>query len=269
MYPTTHIWSDATWNPVAGCSAVSTGCNSCYAAKLAATQQTAHRIPIYLGTTNWVRGKPVFNAKMTALEPGHESWVWPLTWPGARYPLLGTGKPSLIFVGDMCDLFHENRPTEIIDRVISTIAWSPHIGQLLTKRPERMAKYFTQEWSPTKLRQLQAHFWLGFSAERQKELDLRWPPMRDLADSDWTVFVSAAPLLGPIMLPQDLLVLGKRAWVICSGEQATKARFMQPAWARALRDQCLANGVAFFMRAMTGKDPIPRDLLIRQFPNVD
>jgi protein gp37 len=154
MYPTSHIWSDATWNPVAGCSAISTGCNLCYAARLAGTQQTAHQIPIHLGTTDWVRGKPVFNAKMTALEAGHDRWTWPLDWPGAPDPLLGKGKPSLIFVCDMCDLFHENRPTEIIDRVISTIAWSPHIGQLLTKRPERMAKYANDpaRWGPNQWR---------------------------------------------------------------------------------------------------------------------
>jgi protein gp37 len=166
----------------------------------------------------------------------------------------------------MCDLFHENRPTQIIDRVVTTIAWSSHIGQLLTKRPERIAKYFTQERSLDNLRQLQAHLWLGFSAERQKEFDERWSHMRVLANSGWLVFVSVAPMLGPITLPQDFLALGKRAWIIVSGEQATNARFMQPAWARSLRDQCLENGVAFFMRAMTGRAPIPRDLFIRQFP---
>jgi protein gp37 len=178
---------------------------------------------------------------------------------------LGEGKPSLIFVCDMCDLFHENRPIAIIDRVVSTVAWSRHIGQLLTKRPELMAKYFAQI-SPDYLQQWQQHLWLGFSAERQKEFGQRWPHMRALADNGWTVFVSVAPMLGPITPPQDFLALGKRAWVICSGEQGKGARIMKPDWARALRDQCLENGVPFFMRAMTGKAPIPRDLLIRQFP---
>jgi protein gp37 len=210
-----------------------------------------------------VRGKPVFNGKMTAAAPGHDSWTWPLTWPGASRPLLGKGKPSLIFVCDMCDLFHENRPTAVIDRVVLTVAESPHIGQLLTKRVELMAKYFTElEYRPA----WQRHLWLGFSAERQKEFDERWPHMRALADSGWTVFVSVAPMLGPLILPQDFRALGKRAWVICSGEQGSGARFMKPEWARSLRDQCLESGVPFFMRAMTGKAPIPRDLFIRQFP---
>ena len=266
MYPTTHVWSDATWNPIGGCSAVSPGCRLCYAAQLAATQQTAHLVPIHLGTTDWVRDKPVFNGKMTKLIPGHEGWVWPITWPGARHPLLGNGRPSLIFVGDMCDLFHEHRPTEIIHRVVTTITWSSHIGQLLTKRSERMAKYFAQEWSLDTLRQLQAHLWLGFSAERQRELDERWAHMRRLANDGWTIFASVAPMFGPITLPPDFRSLGKRTWVICSGEQGSGARFMKPEWARSLRDQCLGSGVPFFMRAMTGKAPIPRKLFIRQFP---
>jgi protein gp37 len=178
MYPTPHIWSDATWNPVGGCSAISTGCKNCYAAQLAGTQQTAHRISIYLRTTDWVRGKPVFNGTMTAAEAGHDVLVWPLVWPGARQPLLGKGKPSLIFVCDMCDLFHENRPVAIIDRVVITVAESPHIGQLLTKRPELMAKYFSAlPYRPM----WQRHLWLGFSAERHRSLTragricVRWP----------------------------------------------------------------------------------------------
>jgi protein gp37 len=122
VYPTAHIWSDATWNPVGGCSPVSPGCRNCYASQLAGTRETALRVPLHLDTTDWVRGKPVFNGRLTALEPGHDSWTWPLTWPGARPRLLGEGQPSLIFVGDMADLFHERRPTAIIDRAVSTVA---------------------------------------------------------------------------------------------------------------------------------------------------
>jgi protein gp37 len=244
---------------------VSPGCKNCYAAQLAGTQQTAHLIPIHLKTTDWIRGKPVFNGTLTALALGHKNWVWPITWPGARHPLLGKGKPSLIFVGDMSDLFHEGRPIEIIDRVIGPIALSPHTGQLLTKRSDVMARYFAVRSAST-LRSWRTHLWLGFSAERQMEFDQRWADMRDLANSGWTVFVSVAPMLGPITLPQDFLAHGNRTWVICSGEQGPGARWMDPAWARALRDQCVKSGVAFFMRAMTGKAPIPRDLLIRQFP---
>jgi protein gp37 len=238
--------------------AVSPGCANCYAARLAATQQTARRIPIHLGTTNWVRGNPAFNGKSTALAPGHSDWTWPITWPGAKHPLLGKGKPSLIFVVDMGDLFHEARPIEIIDRVVVTITVSKHIGQFLTKRAERMATYFAAR--------RRSKDWLGFSAERQLEFDQRWPPMRELADAGWTVFASIAPMLGPVVPPPDFLAHGDRVWVICSGEQAHDARYMHPAWVRALRDQCVEAGVPFFMRAMTNKELIPPDLYIRQFP---
>jgi protein gp37 len=245
---------------------VSPGCKNCYAARLAGTQQTAHRIVIHLGVTDWVRGKAVFNGKLTALTPGHESWVWPLIWPGARNPLLGKGRPSLIFVGDMSDLFHERRPTAIIDRVITTIALSPHIGQLLTKRSDVMAQYFSAERSPNTLRRGRAHLWLGFSAERQEEFDVRWAHLRNLADAGWTIFACVAPMLGPVRLPADFLAHGDRFQVICSGEQGVCARWMDPNWARALRDQCAEYGTAFFMRKMSGTQPIPHDLLIRQFP---
>src|SRR5688572_19197549 len=98
-------WWDDTWNPVGGCKPVSPGCKNCYAANLAPTQQTARRVPLYEGLANWVRGRPAFNGKLSALPPGHPGWTWPLTWSGAKRPLLGDGAPSLIFVGDMTDLF--------------------------------------------------------------------------------------------------------------------------------------------------------------------
>jgi protein gp37 len=135
-------WTDATWNPVGGCFPVSPGCRNCYAQKLAGTQQAAHRIALYDGVTDWVRGRPVFNGRLTVAEPAHQLWRWPLRWPGAKHPVLGNGRPSLIFVADMADLFHEKRPTSIIDEVVSTMAAARHLAQFLTKRPEVMARYF-------------------------------------------------------------------------------------------------------------------------------
>jgi protein gp37 len=259
-------WWDASWNPVGGCSPASAGCRNCYAAQLSATQQTAHQIPIHLGTTDWRNGKPHFNGHLTALESGHGGWTWPLTWPGAKVPLLGAGQPSLIFVGDMSDLFHEHRPTAIIDKAVSTITLSNHIGQLLTKRVDVMAAYFAAERSIRTLLRWQRRLWLGFSAERQQEFDERWLSMRKLAERGWTVFVSVAPMLAPVRLPPDFLAFGSRVWVICSGEQGRGARYMDPAWARALRDQCAAAGVPIFMLQMSGRKPIPQDLFLHQFP---
>ena len=92
--------------------------------------------------------------------------------------------------------------------------------------------------------------------------------MRDLAASGWTVFVSIAPMLERVTLPADFLAYGKRIWAICSGEESTGAgaRFMDPAWAGCVRDQCAGSGVAYFTLQMSGLKPIPPDLRIKQFP---
>jgi protein gp37 len=136
----------------------------------------------------------------------------------------------------MCDLFHEHRPTAIIDDVVGTIAASPHIGQLLTKRADVMAEYFT---APRLDRRAswREKFWLGFSAERQEEFDARWAHMRKLAETGWTVFVSVAPMLAPVVLPPDFLAHGRRAWAICSGEQGPDAAI----WTRLGREQSAIN----------------------------
>jgi protein gp37 len=199
------------------------------------------------------------------LPPEHREWTKPLRWSGAKDPLLGPGQPSLIFVADMGEVFHERRPATQIDQVVGTIAASRHIGQLLTRRPRYMAKYFLAP-DVDRRASWRGKFWLGFSAERQKEFDKRWPHMRPLAERGWTVFASLAPLLAPVTLPDDFLRHGKRIWVICSGEQGKHARYMNPDWARAVRDQCVAARVPFFLLQMSGQKPIPHDLYIRKFP---
>jgi protein gp37 len=263
--PKAPAWWDASWNPIGGCLAVSPGCKNCYAADLSARHWN---FPLYAHTTDYVRGKPVFNGTLTVLPAAHRGWLWPLLWRGAKDPppLLGPGQPSLIFVADMSDLFHERRPTKIIDQVVSAIAASPHIGLLLTKRPIVMAQYFTAP-DVDRRASWRARFWLGFSAERQQQFDERWPVMRELAKRHWTLFVSVAPMLGPVALPRDLLAYGNHIWIICGGEQGSNVRFTDPAWARALRDQCATAGVPFFMLQMGGKEQIPHDLFVRQFPS--
>jgi protein gp37 len=270
-----YDWWDKSWNPVGGCEPVSPGCKNCYAAVQAATlhqEATASRqvVPLYAATVDRVKGgRYVFNGRLTAFKPGHKGWTWPLRWPGERHPLLGPGKPSLIFVGDMTDIFYESRSNSYIDRALGTIALSEHIGMLLTKRPTKMAEYFAAaRLSMSAFSRWQKHLWLGFSAERQTEFDLRWPPMRTLAASGWTVFVSIAPMLGPVTLPPDFLALGARGWVIVSGEQGRhdRCRDMEPDWARAVWHQCAAAGLPFFCKQMARRAPIPLDLYVRQFP---
>jgi protein gp37 len=263
----TDPWWDETWNPVGGCKPVSPGCSNCYAAQLAGTY--THIDWLHEGVTARRGTKRIFNGRLTVAPAGHPTWTWPLKWRGAQHPVLGHGKPSLIFVGDMSDLFHENRQSKIIDRVCATISLSEHIGLLLTKRTARTKDYFLAQDQDT-LRRWQKKLWLGFSAERQLEFDTRWTDMRKLARAGWNIFVSVAPLLGPVTLPPDFLALGDRVWVIVAGEQGPHAdcRDMDPDWARAIRDQCKALGIAFFFKQMARKEPIPPDLLIgRQFPS--
>ena len=264
-------WWDATWNPVGGCLAVSPGCTNCYAAQVAGTKTWpyARSARVHDGVTVTKGRRRIFNGKLTAAPDGHHLWTWPLRWPGAKHPKLGPGKPSLIFVGDMSDVFHEGRPNEIIGRVCATIALAEHIGLLVTKRTELMAKFFTAQ-SPRTVRLWQPKLLLGFSAERQREFDERWSDMCALVEAGWIVLVSIAPMLGPVRLPDDFLAFGQRTWVVVAGEQGPHkfCRDMHPNWARAVRDQCRKAGIPFFMKQMAKGAPIPPDLQIRQFPSV-
>jgi protein gp37 len=185
-----------------------------------------------------------------------------------KHPKLGPGKPSLIFVGDMADLFIEGRSNKIITRVCATIAVSEHIGLLLTKRTRCMAEFFAALDQRT-VRRWQPKLWLGFSAENQEWFDRRWTDMRALANAGWIIFVSVAPMFGPVTLPGDFVAHGPRVWVIVAGEQVTSGdcRDMDPMWARSVRDQCASACTPFFLKQMAKGAPIPPDLQLRQFPS--
>jgi protein gp37 len=225
-------------------------------------------VELYRSTTTFKDGRFLFNGTLHELPPGHPGWSFPVRWPGAARPLLGPGKPSLIFVNGMSEMFLRGRSREVIDRTLGTIASSDHIGQILTKLPEPMAEYITSLHARTQ-RRWRRKFWVGFSAENQACFNRRWPAVRTLAEAGWTVFVSIAPMLEAVRLPEDFLALGK--WVIVSGEQGPHrhCRLMDEEWGRVLRDQCAGAGIAFFMKQMGRGRPIPPDLLIRQFPAVD
>jgi protein gp37 len=114
----------------------------------------------------------------------------------------------------MAEIFLPERSKAVIDRTFSVLASSNHIGLVLTKLPERMAAYITGQSMITQ-RRLRQKLWVGFSAEDQARFDQRWSAMRVL--TGWTIFVSVAPMIGPVRLPDDFLALGR--WVIVSGEQ--------------------------------------------------
>lgn len=268
-------WTDATWQPITGCSIVSPGCTNCYAMKLAGTRLQHH--PSRAGLTNESKAGPVWNGHVRF----NEQWLTqPLQWK----------KPRRIFVCAHGDLFHENVPDEWIDKVFAVMALAPqHTFQVLTKRSARMRDYFRQiafdsstatEFAPRRFDQIACdltnspcasgymedvawplpNVWLGVSTERQEEADARIPDL--LATPAAVRFISAEPLLGPIDLIATLarwqdhrplvcaVPLGAQLlnWVIVGGESGRSARPMHPDWARALRDQCAAAGIAFFFK---------------------
>jgi protein gp37 len=174
-------WWDVGWNPFGGCAYVlqSPGCKNCFAPSWIASH--THRKDVHQGVIDRVNGRAVFNGKLTALPATDELWDWPLYFPGVEKPKLGPGKPSLIWIGDMSDVFHEDRPKEIIRRALGTVVISKHIGLVLTKRTARMAEYFAA-LSPHTKRLWKPKLLLGFSAENQECFDRRWADVRPLAE---------------------------------------------------------------------------------------
>lgn len=277
-------WTEATWNPIAGCSVLSPGCTNCYAmrtaARLGRIEATA---PVYAGLTQPSKAGPVWTGKIAVNEK-------------ALLDPLRRRKPTMYFVNSMSDLFHESVPDEVIDRVFAVMALCPqHTFQVLTKRSARMREYFatdphhltsrmesvwaaTAEFASAKVRLKQLicnaltlgkfrenwplpNVWLGVSVEDQKRADERIPDL--LATPVAVRFLSCEPLLGPLGLehiqargadykfsafePQGHT--GARIdWVIVGGESGPGARPMHPDWARSLRDQCADAGVPFFFK---------------------
>lgn len=256
-------WTGHTWNPLAGCSVLSPGCQKCYAMRLA-KRLGAMGNPLYKGLTKDVNGNTVWTGEMRKA-PRHV-----LQQP------LHRKKPTMWFVNSMSDLFHENVRTDWIVDVFSVMAKCPqHTFQILTKRPgfmqafvlDREVRLEVAHRANARIAWPLPNVWLGTSTERQKEADERIPFLLDTPAA--VRFISAEPLLGQI----DLEEASARApdeidWVIVGGESGRGHRDMDPAWAKSLIDQCVGAGVAVFMKQMAGKKPIPPELAIRQYPVV-
>ena len=242
-------WTDATWNPITGCTVVSSGCKHCYAMRLAAGRLRNH--PSRRGLTNaagrW-NGTLKFN----------ENWIrQPSSWK----------KPRRIFVCAHSDLFHESMPWAWIDRVFQEMARADwHQYQILTKRTREAREYLEFAAYRGILRLALGwpwpHVWIGTSVEQTWEAVHRVPNL--LATPARVRFLSVEPMLGPVGLWADWFQ--KLHWVICGGESGPGFRPMDPDWARDLRDQCRIHRVPFFLKQMAGKAPIPADLLVREYP---
>jgi protein gp37 len=212
-------WTEATWNPVTGCSKVSPGCAHCYAETL------SHRF-------HWSeRAWTVANAEANViLHP--ERLDQPLRWR----------RPRTVFVNSMSDLFHELVPLEFIRQVFDVMQEADHhVFQILTKRHERLVALAEELPWP-------ANVWMGVSIENR-----RWAERADrLRLVPAAVrFISAEPLLGPL----DGLNLDGIDWLIAGGESGRRHRPITAEWVRALRDQCQNEGVAFFFKQWGGRTP--------------
>lgn len=224
-------WTEQTWNPIAGCSKVSEGCRNCYAEKMA-KRLVAMGVDKYAGTVDerglWTGEILLDEQKLN--EP------------------LSRKKPTRYFVNSMSDLFHENVSSETIGRIFNIMVkahW--HTFQILTKRPKRMQAAVTAYYDTFNLPVLRYdNIWLGVSVENQETADERIPLLIQTPAA--VRFISAEPLLGPIILPS----LKSLSWVIAGGESGPCARPMDPDWARSLRDECQTAGVPFFFKQWGG-----------------
>ena len=221
---TTKIeWTDKTWNPITGCTKISAGCANCYAEimskRLQAMKQDKYKNGFILTMHNNVLDEPI-------------KWK----------------KPHTIFVCSMSDLFHENVPFSFIDKVVETIKSTPqHNYQILTKRANRMAEYFSDKIMPK-------NAWLGVTvdiASSKSRIDF----LRNLNAP--IKFLSCEPLL------EDLgdMNLDGIDWVIVGGESGAKARPMKEEWVQSIKVQTEKQGSAFFFKqwGTWGSDGIKRN----------
>jgi protein gp37 len=226
-------WTDATWNPVTGCTKITTGCDNCYAARFS---ERFRGVP----------GHPFENGFDLTLRP--ERLGQPLAWR----------RPRMIFVNSMSDLFHKGVPTAFIDQVFDTMeAADWHVFQVLTKRSSLMQRYLRSRYAD---RAPPAHIWLGVSVENATAT-ARIDHLRNTPAA--VRFLSVEPLIGPIG-PIDLSEIH---WVIAGGESGPGARPMHIDWAREIRDHCATQEVAFFFKQWGGIRPKSggRDLDGRQW----
>lgn len=255
-------WTDATWNPVRGCARISPGCENCYAERLAAR---------FSDPGQWGHG-------FAARTPSGPRWTRKIDLVFSALDLpLHWKTPRRIFVNSTSDLFHESLTDAAIDEVTTVIAkcaatppFDRHIFQVLTKRARRMRDYWGAivagrlVLEHIRLDAPLPNLWLGVSVENQEYVDERVPALIQTPAA--VQFLSCEPLLGPIDLGRWIEPID---WVICGGESGPGARPMHPDWARSLRDQCAEAGIAFFMKQMTRKAPIPADLFVREFPHAN
>lgn len=231
MADTQIEWTDATWNPVAGCSIVSAGCTNCYAMEMAKRLQSM-RIAKYNGLIRRSGKRTIWNG---VVREDRAALEIPLRWK----------KSKKIFVNSMSDLFHEGVSDEFIIDVWKVMKATPHHHyQILTKRPERMAEIVR-----SKIKSVLPNVWLGTSIEDAAVASR----VNDLRNVPATIrFISFEPLIGSV----GKINLKNIHWAIVGGESGRSARPIREEWIDEIYNQCSKYDTAFFFKqwGTWGKD---------------
>lgn len=219
-------WTETTWNPTTGCDRISSGCDNCYALKLAGRLKA-------MGTAKYqIDGDPRTSGPGFGLTLHPDELSAPAHWRA----------PRMVFVDSMSDLFHARVPISFIRDVFDTMAAHPrHTFQILTKRALRLRRMSDKLIWPDNV-------WMGVSVEDATQFP-RIAHLREVPAK--TRFLSCEPLLGPLA-NIDLKGID---WVIAGGESGPRHRAVQPAWVTELRDACQTQDVAFFFKQWGGRTP--------------
>jgi protein gp37 len=214
-------WTDATWNPVTGCTKISAGCDNCYAARFS---ERFRGVP----------GHPFETGFDLTLRP--ERLLQPFTWK----------RPRMIFVNSMSDLFHKEIPRAHIAAVFDTMEKADwHIYQVLTKRSSLLQKFINDRY---RNRTAPVHMWFGVSVENEQATSR----ITHLQKANASIrFLSIEPLIAPV----GKLCLDNIHWVIVGGESGPRSRPMKSEWAIDIRNQCVTARVPFFFKQWGGRSP--------------
>ncbi|TBZ28946.1 DUF5131 family protein [Rhizobium leguminosarum] len=228
MADTSIEWTDATWNPVAGCTIMSAGCTNCYAMRMAA-RLGAMGLEKYRGLTRKSGGRAKWTGEIRLDEAGLSI---PKTWSKSRN----------VFVNSMSDLFHPNVPIDFVRRVWDVMAQTErHTYQILTKRPDRMSEILRNGFP------VLSNVWLGTSVEDDRVLH-RLDELREIPAA--VRFVSFEPLIGSVSQGS----LRGIHWAIVGGESGPHARPLDSSWVDEIFDMCSDADAAFFFKQWGGKN---------------
>lgn len=233
-------WTEHTWNPFVGCSIHTAGCTNCYAMRQALRQTRMSASSVYHGTVAQAGNGAAYWTGV--IRRGSAS-----TWKLPRK----IREPSLFFVNSMSDFFHEGAPDAWRIEALAIMAGTPHQYQILTKRPEQAREFLDRTGVA-----LPGNAWIGATIERGDFVS-RLDVLREIPAA--VRYVSAEPLLGDL----GRVDLEGIHWLIAGGESGPGARPCRAEWIRDLRDQCIAQGVAFFLKqwGKASNNPIYREAI--------